>query len=136
MRPYLAPRQQQELVLTGGMTESVFVDAELLLNSDTDYWNALSYVASNKDTRRYRSAMDFLFVHIALSPWYTRCMAFYADKSKKRLVDWLSRDEIKRWDARLVDALEMAVVWFRQDRQDSWTQFRLEALAKGHQAAT
>jgi hypothetical protein len=108
------------------ITDSIFIQAENLLESDGDYHSALEFVAVRKKMNNYRSIMDFLFVEIATGPWYTRCMAYYKGKSNKKASDWLTKEEIEIWDAKLVILLNVAVEWFRQRRKESWTQFRLQ----------
>jgi hypothetical protein len=113
-------------ILENTITDSIFVQAESLLESDDDYYKALEFVAARKNMNNYHSTMDFLFVEVATGPWYSRCMAYYKGKSTKKASDWLTEEEIDIWDAKLVVLLNIAVEWFRQRRKESWTQFRLQ----------
>jgi hypothetical protein len=113
-------------LLKNTITDSIFVQAESLLESDDNYYKALEFVAARKNMSNYHSTMDFLFVEFASGPWYGRCMAYYKGKSTKKVSDWLTEKEIDIWDTKLVALLNVAVEWFRQKRKESWTQFRLQ----------
>ena len=52
---------KQSLAPTGGATESVFPQIDALLGGETDYQEALEYVAARKKMDRYRSVVDFFF---------------------------------------------------------------------------
>lgn len=128
MRLDMDLRHDQRLSLVGGITSSIFVQAEQLLNEDGDFWFALEFVAARKKMDSYRSVIDFLFVEIAVGAWLSRCKAYYDGRSKKQVIDWLTQEEIDCWDLIIVNALNKAVEWFRQKREDTWTQFRLTVL--------
>ena len=107
-------------------SQTIFHEAEVLLN-DTDAWEALQFVASNKRMDSYWSVMDFLFCELAGSPWTTRCKAFYNGGTRK-VVDWLTAQEIEYWDKFLCAAINHAKLCLEQHRWKTWTKFRLEVI--------
>lgn len=114
--------QTQELALTGGLTESIFPEAEMLFRVSTDYQKALKYVARHKDMERYESIMDFLFCE--LHPEFRAgCFKYYLDR-RRPLRKILTEQERYFYACRLVLALEAAYAAWKQDLVNSWTQYQ------------
>ena len=114
--------QTQELALTGGLTESIFPEAEILFRVSTDYQKALKYVARRKDMERYESIMDFLFCE--LHPEFRAgCFKYYLDR-KRPLRKIITEQERYFYACRLVLALEAAYAAWKQDLVNSWTQYQ------------
>jgi hypothetical protein len=120
--------QTQKLEVTGGITMSVFPEAEQFLLADSDHQNALRYVASRKDMKRYKSMMDFLFCEL-----YTRyqpaCFRFY-EKNGPILRDMATQEQINFWGKVLLLAVQKAFEIHSQKRRVSWGQFREEVMRK------
>lgn len=118
--------EQRQFMLTGGMTQSVFPEAETLLE-DLDYQSALGFVSGRKDMNRYHSMMDFLFCEIFIEH-RSRCFAYYEDSEKPQLKDVLGDPELARYDRWLMAALKLAKQKFEENRVLSWTRYRVEVL--------
>lgn len=118
--------RQRQLLLTGGMTETVFPETEKLLE-ETDYQAALEFVSGRKDMNRYESMMDFLFCEIFLQ-YRARCFAYYEDPEKPRLKDLMGEEELTRYDRWLTAALKLARQKLEENRVLSWTLFRVQVL--------
>lgn len=119
--------QTCRLDISGGITESIFPHAERLLNDDADHWNAFRFVASKKKQDSYRSVMDFFFCEIAAGPWRNRAQAFYEGHGRPAR-EWLSDEEKAHWDRVLVCALKVAINLHKEERRQTWTEYRLMSL--------
>ena len=118
---------RHELQPAGGMTQSIFAEAERLLMSETDFQRALRFVASRKNMNRYRSMLDFLFCEIFID-WRDRCFAYYDDETRPRLKDLIDEKQRALYDRWLVAALTLAREKLELERVASWTRFRSEVL--------
>lgn len=118
--------EQRQLLLAGGLTQTVFPAAEELLG-ETDYQAALAFVSTRKDMNRYHSMMDFLFCEIFIE-YRDRCFAFYEEEGKPMLKDILSEDDLARYDRWLLAALKLAAEKLQAKRVMTWTQYRVEVL--------
>lgn len=116
--------QTQSLQITGGVTESIFKNAEIFLLESTDHQKALEYVSLRKRMDRYRSVMDFVFCE--LNPnWRLACTRFYAGHGPQ-LKKQITEDEIVKYDRQLVIALKVAYQLFCDKRCKSWAQYKYE----------
>lgn len=113
---------QQALVAVGGLTSSIFPQAEAMLLNSADYQNALRFVGASKDMDRYESVMDFLFCELH-PEWVPRCMSYYEDLGLP-LRERLDAEQVVEYGERLVKALEIAYDLFNKKRRQSWTKFR------------
>ena len=102
---------QQSLALIGGATESIFPQVEALLLSNTDYQDALQYVASRKNMDRYRSMMDFLFCEL-FPEWKASCFRFYENEGPA-LREQISIEEILHYNNKLLKAMDVAIELFK-----------------------
>lgn len=119
--------EQRQLLVAGGMTETIFPAVEDLLN-ETEYQKALEFVSRRKNMRRYHSMMDFLFCEIFIA-YRHRCFVYYAGhKGSKRLKDTISEEERTEYEKWLVAALGVALKKMVEARELSWTSFRAEVL--------
>lgn len=118
--------EQRQLLLSGGMTQTVFPETEQLLE-DLDYQAALAFVSTRKDMNRYHSMMDFLFCEIFIE-YRAGCFAWYEEDGKPMLKDILSEDDLDRYDRWLLAALKLASEKLQAKRFLTWTQYRVEVL--------
>ena len=114
----LCQTQTMSCNLVGGMTSSVFPQAESLLLGETDHWEALKFVAQRKNMDRYQSVMDFLFCE-TFTDYRGACQRFYEERGNplERISTVEQRD---KWDHVLVQVLEVALHQLQQDRYRSW----------------
>ena len=120
-----APMLRQELVClpeTGGMTESIFVGAERLLHSSSDYQKALEEIGVRKNMGKYRSLVDFLFVELRPA-WRASCFRFYMS-GKRPLRELLRSEQVVEFDGFLCVALHAAKAAWEQKLVKSWMQYR------------
>ncbi|MBI2920542.1 MAG: hypothetical protein HYY18_05610 [Planctomycetes bacterium] len=113
------------LVLLGGMTETIFPEAESMLQ-EREYQRALRFVASRKAMDRYFSVMDFLFCEI-FTQYRPGALAFYQGEGP-RLLDVLSESQRAWFDRVLVRALALAHRRFAEQREATWESFRWSVL--------
>ncbi len=118
--------EQHQLLLSGGLTQTVFPETEQLLE-DLDYQAALAFVSTWKDMNRYHSMMDFLFCEIFIE-YRAGCFAYYEEDGKPMLKDILSEEVLARYDHWLMAALKLAAEKLKAKRILSWTQYRVEVL--------
>jgi hypothetical protein len=111
----------QQIPMIGGATESVFPKTEELLESDGDYWEALSYVSFRKNLDRYVSMMDFLFCELN-TLFRKHCFEYYNGRGPD-LKGILNEEVIASHDDNLVAALKIAVQYHRNKRKQSWKSF-------------
>jgi hypothetical protein len=117
----LTIQQTVELALTGGITETIFPEAEVLLWASTKYQKALEYIGRRKDMDRYESLMDFLFCE--LHPEFRAgCFKYYLDR-RRPLRKILTEQERYFYACRLVLALETALALWEQDLVQSWGHY-------------
>lgn len=115
----------QALQICGGVTESVFPEAEAWLLSDSDHQSALEFIASKKNMNRYHSLVDFLFVELV--PRYRRsCFAFY-NNDGPLLKDMITLEEHDSYRRLLLAALEVALQAFHARQPMLWDNFRAAA---------
>ena len=114
--------------LVGGATQSIFVNAEALLLSSSDWQNAIEYVAKRKKMDKYRSIIDFLFCEL-FPDWRIPCRRFYAGNGPP-LKTLLTTEEVEEYDWRLCVAIAKAYVIFCEQRGKSWKQFREECFSE------
>jgi hypothetical protein len=126
MNPMEMRLEQSQLLLTGGMTQTVFPETEDLLH-ETDYQSALAFVSTRKDMNRYHSMMDFLFCEIFIE-YRAGCFAYYEEDGKPMLKDILSEEAVARYDRWLTAALKLALQKFQEKRALSWTLYRVQVL--------
>lgn len=119
---YLVMKIKQSLASTGGATESVFPQIDALLGGETDYWEALEYVAARKKMDRYRSIMDFLFCELH-PEWQMPCRRYYAGNGPQ-LREQITAVQLKKYNERLLAALEVAHESITQKRRESWGAYR------------
>jgi hypothetical protein len=111
----------RSLQLTGGATSSIFPQVELLLNEDIDHQHAIEYVAFRKRAKKYRSVIDFLFCEL-YPEWRKSCYLFYADKGPQ-LKKMMSKEDLARYNWRLLKAVEIAYKLYKEKRRASWNWF-------------
>lgn len=106
-----------QLQICGGITGSVFPEVDRLLQQ-SDYQQAMHFVAGRKNAGRYRSVMDFLFCEIH-TEWRGHCQAYYRDSGPplREQIDEPLRREFAR---RMVVALEVARRLHDEERCRSW----------------
>lgn len=122
----------QSLQIVGGATESIFPLAEVMLRGNSDYQQALEYVAARKKMERYQSVMDFLFCEL-FPGWRMVCRRFYTNNGPQ-LKLLLTPDQVIEYNGKLLKALEVAHDLFCEQRCKSWTRYR-EAVARVIQPA-
>lgn len=116
---------QRQLLVTGGITETIFPVVEAML-LETEYQKALAFVSRKKNMRRYHSVMDFLFCEIFIA-YRRQCFAHYAEeKGSKQLREVVTEEQRARFEKWLVAALGIALKKMQEDRKLSWTSFRSE----------
>jgi hypothetical protein len=120
-------QQQRQLLLTGGLTTSVFPETEGLLMGATEYQEALAFVAGRKDMNRYHSMMDFLFCEIFIE-YRARCFSYYEEDERPKLKDILAEEDRARYDRWLTAGLKLAFEKFKEKRALSWTLYRVQVL--------
>lgn len=113
----------QSVGISGGATQSIFLEVEALLG-DTDFQKALEYVAARKKMDKYHSVIDFLFCELN-TEWQVPCMRFYADKGPQ-LKELLTDKQIESFDKKLVVALNVAHTLFSEQRCKSWVGYKFE----------
>lgn len=118
--------EQRQLLLAGGLTETVLPETEVLL-AETDYQLALGFVSRKKNMNLYESMMDFLFCEI-FTKYRRSCFAYYEDQEKPRLKDMMSPEELARYDLWLKAGLNLAKQKMEEKRVLSWKQYRIEVL--------
>lgn len=114
------------LMTCGGMTASIFPEAEAWLEAEADHRHALQFVASRKSMDRYHSVMDFLFCELFIGYRY-RCFRFY-DRKGPQLRDIITVEQLLFYSKALLYALELAYVAYQEKRRLSWALFRCEVL--------
>ena len=112
---------KQSLAPTGGATESVFPQIDALLGGETDYQEALEYVAARKKMDRYRSVVDFFLR--AASRVANGVSRYYAGNGSQ-LRERISAVQLAEYNKRLLGALEVARGSFAQKRRESWKAYR------------
>lgn len=126
-------QQQQQIDPTGGITQSIFTEAEGLLINESDYQRALEFVVEGtlkgkrRTMDRYRSMVDFLFCE--LHPSYRRiCQAFYEGQARPlRQRPESTLEQIGKWDRTLVVALKVARQRLEANRSTLyWAEFAQE----------
>ncbi|OGY91781.1 MAG: hypothetical protein A3B31_01445 [Candidatus Komeilibacteria bacterium RIFCSPLOWO2_01_FULL_53_11] len=116
----------QALQLCGGMTQSIFPQAEAWLLASIEHQAALEYVAMNKNMNRYESVMDFLFCEIF--PIYrSACQRFYAGRGPQ-LRDMINVEQLVFSGNCLMKALELAFDCYQQKQRISWCAFKSTVL--------
>lgn len=108
----------QALELVGGATDSIFPEVEALLSANTDYQEALKYVASRKKMERYQSVIDFLFCELH-PEWKTACRRFYEGQGPQ-LKDMITPAQHAASSARMLKALEVARELHEEHRRKTW----------------
>jgi hypothetical protein len=116
----------QALQVVGGLTRSIFPQAEAWLLNDTLHQKALRHVAQRKDMDRYHSMMDFLFCEL-FTEYRFRCFRYY-DSEGPMLKDILSVKELVYYSNALLQALEIAYATFNHHERTNWTRFRCKVL--------
>ncbi len=112
-----------EQKVNGGLTNTIFPKTEALLNN-SEYQEALQYVASKKKMTNYQSMMDFLFCELFPHPWRNRCIDYYNDKGKpvrkqpEATPHWIAEHDLK-----LYVALEVALAMKQQDIKAHWSEY-------------
>lgn len=103
------------------MTDSIFPKVEELLE-DTEYQKALNYVSQRKNTKKYRSMVDFLlcelFVHFK-----EPCLMFYNEQGLPLRDRGLPDERLKEIEDRMVRALKTAKCWMEEARKAVWHRF-------------
>jgi len=131
MRTSMKLSQLKQMSITGGVSESVFKQAENLLNM-SKYQKAL-FQATRKKTAasKYHSMIDFLFAELAGSYWQHRCMLFYKGKGPALKNDPEADNVfIAKWDVVLCLALQISLQ-IREEklhRQWGWSTITSKAL--------
>lgn len=123
----------QSLLLVGGITKSIFPEAEALLLNKPKYQKALELIGAKKDMERYESFMDFLFCELH-PQWKSDCRKFYEGEGPM-LKDMLSVRQHKWYSLTLLMALEVAIGILKEKRLLSWGWYRSEVLKRAYQAA-
>jgi len=130
LSPSLEIQINQNLMLCGGATESIFPRAEALLMNGGDYHKALCRVAEAKNMHRYKSVMDFLFCEI-FTKHRRGCFKYYRDEGPK-LMEIITVEEMLYSERVLLLALEMAHERLKEDywrdHRASWCRFQSEVL--------
>ncbi len=110
----------QALQLIGGATKSIFVKTETLLLENSNYQQALDFIAQENDENinQYKSVMDFLFCEI-YPEWQVSCHHYYEGTGPK-LKDILTPKQIIRYDECLLKALKIAHKLFCEQHQESY----------------
>ncbi len=121
MKCCLVLQIRQSLSLVGGATESIFPQVEALLLGETDYQEALEYVAARKKMDRYRSVVDFMFCELH-SEWRMSCRRFYAGNGPQ-LREQITPSQLAEYNRRLLKALEVAREVFAEKRCASWLSY-------------
>jgi len=120
------------LQLIGGLTVSIFPEAERMLIEDTDFQKALEFVAARKAMEQYRSVIDFLFCELH-PEWKPACQKFYNNQGSP-LRDLVSVGEIERLSQRMVIALLVAKELLDRKFCHDWDWYR-ETVEQALQAA-
>jgi hypothetical protein len=121
---YLEMRQALEL--GGGLTESIFPEAEAWFRTSADRMKSFEYVASRKKMDRYESVIDFLFCEI-FTRYRRSCFNFYERKGPQ-LKDMITIPERSHFALVLVKALDLGYQAFAEKRRLSWTELRVLAI--------
>ncbi len=115
---------------TGGLTETVFPKTERKLESESDYIEALQFVASKKNMSRYHSIMDFLFCETFPDPWRFKAFRYYNDIGPRIIDDPdVTIEELKSYDKILCNnVLEICLVSLKEKRYKSWSQMAKDLI--------
>lgn len=113
---------KQCLALVGGATESLFPQVEALLLGETDYQEALEYVAARKKMDRYHSVIDFIFCELH-PEWRMSCRRYY-EGNGQQLCGQITTVQLMEYNRRLLKALEVARETFAEKRRENWTSYR------------
>ena len=114
----------QNFNIAGSITCSIFPEVEVLLSENSDYREALAWVAYRKKMRRYCSMIDFLFC--GLFPKYKyRCSQYYKGEGAS-LKQLITAEEIQSCNDDMLKALRVALDIFQQKRIVDWVKFRFE----------
>lgn len=114
-------RMVQALTVCGGMTNSIFPRIEALIMNDTDYQQALQFVAARKNMSRYQSQVDFLFCEI-FTTYRPACFRFYLG-NKLQLRDMIQVEQLLYFENMMLVAIEVAHSLFVENRCQSWKKF-------------
>ena len=107
---------------------TVFWKIDGKLREDGDYLDAITYGATPITTlKRYRTIIDFLFCELLGGAWKQRCIRFYRDEGPI-LAKCLTRDEIERYQAVLLIALDVPLINYLVKRRLRWCRFRSVVL--------
>lgn len=123
----------QQLSVKGGLTESVFPEAEKYLFNNDQLQEALHDVAKqfNKDMKRYHSLIDFLLVELFPKLWPT-CERFYLyEGTAPTLKDMLDESPgLQEWyNMVLLKALEIILQTHLEEHLlKTWDQLQKEAV--------
>ena len=118
MQLMMACAVQQELELTGGLSETVLPRVEEWLQQSSDHQRALSHLGNGRLSGRYHSTIDALFCK-TFPEWESSAQAFYADKGPP-LRDLASPAELDIYQYALIRVLEVAYDLMCQKRRASW----------------
>lgn len=112
----------QELQICGGMTESIFPQAEAWLLVGSDHQKSLDVLARYKNADKYQSVMDFLFCEL-FTEYRKACFKFY-ESDGPMLKDIINNEQLVRFNDVLLKALELAYEYFCEKRRMSWRNFK------------
>jgi hypothetical protein len=115
--------QQQHRAAFG----SVFSGVASELSEHEDFRQALDYIGSRMDRRRYRTITDFLFCELFGRPWPDRCRKFYAGIGPS-LDECIHYKDIQDFQRILLHAMNLALINTDRKRHIPWCRFRSEVL--------
>ena len=115
--------QRQE----GDAFGSVFSEVAVELNAHEDFRQALDYIGSRVDRRRYRTITDFFFCELFGGSWPRRCQNFYAGVGPS-VEECVSCEDIQGFQCILLFAMNLALINMYLKRHIPWSRFRSEVL--------
>lgn len=118
----------QALQVAGGMTSSIFPQAEALLIDSTEHVQALEFIGARKNMDRYESVMDFLFCEI-FPQFRWSCFRYYREEGPP-LRDTITVEQLVFFSQALLVALDMAYDIFSEQRRVSWNWYANEVRQK------
>src|SRR3989339_694000 len=110
------------LQTVGGATSSIFPRVEALLLNNTDYQEALEFVAARKKMEKYHSMIDFLFCEI-FTEYQLACFHFYNGRGHQ-LHKMISPVQKFHFEQALLKALEIAHATWRRKKIMSWKKIQ------------
>ncbi len=114
----------QRMALVGFSETALPRAAELLESEPAEV--AVRHVAGRRDIGKYADLLDFFLCEV-LHEHRPKCRAYY--RGTGEALDWLlDEEQLAALDAKLVEAISVAIARHKRGEAQNWTAFRAELL--------